>query len=258
MASLLRDRRVQIALGISLLEWLIVGGTAVFGSASQFPVVLTVITVASLTQFAALFWRFQRNPLARAQQLFRAGQFEAALHELETLVQHDPTNTQALTLLGNTYRQAGRIAESEQVLQEAVQQTPDDAFPLYGLGRTLMVQGKFAESAEWIEKSLAHGGRKVIRADLALVYYLQDKPEKAGEAAAKAARLLQMENFRVLMVNYILHQTRQDEKALGIIQRHADALRYWQAEVTRFAETPYGSILQSEVAQLQNLLGKDT
>lgn len=255
MSLLLRDRRVQIALGISLLEGLFVLGAAVFGSASQFPVVLILVVVTSLMQFYVLFSR-SRSPLGKAQQFFREGRFEEAAAELQTRLNENP-DVQALTLLGNTYRQMGRLEESESALRQAVQQKPEDAFPVYGLGRTLLAQGKFAEAADWIQKALDGGGRKVLRAELALAQYLNEDMEKAGQTALQAARLLQMESYRVLMVNYILHRTRSDPKAVSMMARVAYALPYWHAEAERFAATPYGMILKREISLLESLLPKE-
>lgn len=253
MFSLLRDRRVQFALGISLLEWVFVAGTAAFGSASQFPLVLTVISVASLVQFGALFLQFQRSPIAKAQQLFRAGRFDEVVSELEK----QPEDVQALTLLGNTYRQLGNLTASETALRRAVQLKPTDAFPLYGLGRTLMVQGQFAQAAQYIEQALAHGGRKVLRSELALAHYLNGDLEKAAQTAEKAVRLLQIENYRVLIANYMMYRTKNDQKAVPTMQLTVDGLAYWQAEAERFATTPYGRVLKQEVAHLESLLNKE-
>lgn len=254
MSLLLRDRRVLLAAGISLLEWLFVAGAAVFGSADQFPMVLAVVIVASAVQFYALFYR-RRSPLAKAQQLFREGRFQEAVDELQSHLSDG--DVQALTLLGNTYRQMGQLVDSEKALREAILLQPDNPFPSYGLGRTLLVQGKFAEAATWIQKALDGGGQKVLRAELALAHYLNKDAEQAGQAAEKAARLLQMEAYRVLMVNYILHQTRNDSKAVNMMARVADALPYWHAEAERFAATPYGTILMGEVNHLKSLLPKE-
>lgn len=255
MSLLLRDRRVQIALGISLLEGLVVLGAATLGSADQFPAVLIFVAAASIMQFYALFSR-SRSPLAQAQQFFREGRFEEAAAELQARLQ-ESSDVQALTLLGNTYRQMGRLAESESALRQAVQQQPDDPFPLYGLGRTLLAQGQFAEAANWIQKALDSGGRKVLRAELALTQYLNEDMEKAGQTALQAARLLQLEAYRVLMVNYILHRTRSDSKAVSMMARVAHALPYWHTEAERFAATPYGMILKREMSLLESLLPKE-
>lgn len=244
------DGRLRIAIGLAVLEWLVIGGLVVLGAKDQFPLVITILTVASGLQMATLFWRGRDNsPYGQAQRAFVAGRYPEVIQQLA-----GSQDFRSLTLIGNAYRMQGQLDESEQALATAVQQQPDDPFPRYGLGRTLLAQGRYSEAIPHLEQALAQGGRKATRAELALAYYLNGDVEAAQQAAKQASRHLQMEPYRVLMVNYLRHQLEQDPAAPGFMQRASNGLAYWQAEANRFASTGYGNQLQQEVAQMSALL----
>jgi hypothetical protein len=129
---------------------------------------------------------------------------------------------------------------------------------LYGLGRTFLALGDYSTSAQLIEQALANGGRKAIKVDLALAYSLAGQTELALKTAKSAARQLQLEPYRVLMVNYLLRQLALDEAALTMMQRNAAmGLPYWQAEAQRFAGTGYGEQLAQAIGQMQAIIAKD-
>jgi tetratricopeptide (TPR) repeat protein len=257
---MLRDKRVQFAVFMGIAEWVIVGGLFLLMDDVNPFLIGAVLGISTWLQIAALFFPRRRNrAFTEAQQAFMAGDYERAALKLETLLASpdgvDIEQTQ--TLLGNTYRQLGRLVESEAVLWSALESHPKSAFALYGLGRTLLAQGRFAEAAEHIRSALANDGRKTTRADLALAYYLAGETGKAGEEAASAARQLGLEPYRVLMVNYILWKTREDHLAPAMMARTREGLRYWQAEADRFADTDYGKRLQVEIEAMEALLGKE-
>lgn len=200
----------------------------------------------------------KRPAPSQAQQLYLAGQFTEAARVLESQLADDPYNPDALTLLGNTYRQMGQLEASEQRLREAVEHNPTHWMALYGLGRTLMVQGAYREAATMIEAALQHGGRKSLRAELALALHYAEAPDEAKQAAHSAARRLSAEGYRVLMTNYLLYvfATHEAERVLAkqVMQRTADGLTYWQAQAERFAQTPYGQRVAMDVMTIQRIL----
>ena len=245
-----QDKRLRFAIGVGLLEWLIIGALIVMGAKDSLPMVIGVMVIASLLQSIALFGRAKDNsPFGQAQRLFVAGRYADVVYQLA-----NAKDVRSLTLAGNAYRQLVELDLSEQVLQAAVAQAPDDHFPLYGLGRTLLSQGNYAEAISYLEKSLDRGGRKATRIELALTYYLMGDVDAALKAAKQSSRLLQLEPYRALMVNYLLYQLAQDQAAPAMMQRASEGLAYWTNEATRFAETTYGKQLQIEVEQIKALL----
>ncbi|MFP4321525.1 MAG: tetratricopeptide repeat protein [Anaerolineales bacterium] len=254
MSLLLKDKRVRAALALAVLEWLVVGGLVVRFGGDQLLAAGIVLVVATWLQMGILFGgRGTRGPLRQAQAAFRQGNYAQAAQLLEGTADNVPGQT----LLGNTYRQQNRLAESEATLRAAVQRAPQDAFPLYGLGRTLLAQGNYAEAAEYINRALDHGGRQAIRCELALAHYLNNTPDAALVAAQKTSRALGLEPYRILMVNYLLYRLADDARAPVIIARTQTGLGYWRAEAERFANTPYGGGLVSEIGILEKLIHEE-
>lgn len=249
MSLLLRDPRARLALGIAVLEVVFVGVMTNIGSAEDFPLVVSVLIVASALQIGALFYN-QRGGFSQAQKLFVSGDYEQAIAQLEAQEQRD---SKAETLLGNAYRQNGQLEKSESTLRAVLEASPRDAFPLYGLGRTLLAQGRFSAASETIGQAVELGGRKVIRAELALAHFLEGRPEAAKAEALRAVRNLQMEPHRHLMMNYILHQVDDDSRAAEMMPRFMQGLTYWQHEARRFSNTQYGVQLQEVITHIEGM-----
>lgn len=248
------DRRLQIATGVTVLAALLMGLLIVLDTDNLLPLAVLIIGLAGAVQFSALFWRGRStDPFSQAQTLFVQGQHAAAAQQLEVLENPD---TRSRTLLGNVYRQMGRLDESEILLRTVVEANLKDAFPLYGLGRTLLAKGDFAEAAQRIAQSLNQGGRKATGAELALAHYFNGDLTAAGQTAQRVSRQLQLEPYRRLMVNYILYQVLNDSRSLGVMAQVKNSLPYWQAEADRFSHTPYGACLQQEIANIQSLLSE--
>jgi tetratricopeptide (TPR) repeat protein len=217
--------------------------------------VWVVFIVTSWLQIGALFYRRRpTGPLADAQALFMQGKFDEAANLLESLPDE---SVQAKTLLGNTYRQLGRLKDSEVTLRKALMSDAQAAFPLYGLGRTLLAAGDFPGAAQTITEALESGGRKVIRADLALALYLSGDESAALAAAKSIAGTLQIEAYRVLMVNYLLHRLDDDARAPDVMRRSREGLEFWKSEARRFAETDYGKRLAEEIENMERLLASE-
>lgn len=256
---MLRDRWVRFALGVGIVEWLLIGGVILFVDRNNIPLIGTILVITTWLQLGALFLRGKpRGAVPEAQELFMAGEYGQAAQKLETwLNDGHGDDLQAQTLFGNTYRQLGELERSEALLRQAVAQQPDDPFPLYGLGRTLLAAGDYAGAIAFIQQALDRGGRKTIRAELALAHYLNGDHMTAAQEARRTARQLPMEGHRVLMVNYLLFKLQNDPQAPQMIERNAKSLAYWEEEAKRFAETSYGKQLQAEVTDIHRMLAKD-
>ena len=255
---MLRDSRIRLALLAGVVGWIVMGVLVVVTDGLTAPVWIAFIAT-SWIQIGALFYRRRPSgPLAEAQQMFMQGQFEEAAALLESGADE---SVQARTLLGNTYRQLGRLKESEVVLRKALTALSSDSgadFPLYGLGRTLLAGGDFPGAAQTIREALDSGGRKVIRADLALALHLSGDERGAVDAAKSVAGMLQIEAHRALMINYLLHRLDDDPRGLDVMRRSRDGLAFWKSEARRFADTDYGVCLGKEIEQMERLLASET
>jgi tetratricopeptide (TPR) repeat protein len=256
---MLSDKRIRLALLAGIVGWIIMGGLVIATDGLTAPVWI-VFVVTSWFQIGALFYRRRpTGPLADAQRLFVEGKFDEAAALLESLPDE---SAQVKTLLGNTYRQLGRLKDSEVVLRKALtspalKSGKAVAFPLYGLGRTLLASGDFPGAAQTITEALESGGRKVIRADLALALYLSGDESAAVEAAKSIAGMLQIESYRALMVNYLLHHLAEDPQAMDVMRRSSDGLEFWKSEARRFADTDYGKRLAQEIEIMERLLASE-
>ncbi|MCU0511698.1 MAG: hypothetical protein MUE40_03915 [Anaerolineae bacterium] len=191
-------------------------------------------------------------PYTLAQRQALAGDFAAAEATLLAFMaecdrQRKRPPVEALVLLGNVRRSLGRLAESESVLRQALQRRPGYHFPLYGLGRTLLVQGQYAAAAPLIEQALHAGAPAAVAFDLGHALH------RLGEA--RAADLLRQvlaapatEPHRRLLAQHWLHH--RGEAPAPPPDLVAAGLDFWQAEITRFAATPYGQALKDDVAAL--------
>jgi tetratricopeptide (TPR) repeat protein len=188
------------------------------------------------------------TPFTQAQRYYLAEDFGSARQILESLNVNGKVDAQALTLLGNTYRQLGMLDESEEVLTKALDIRPSDHFPLYGIGRTLLVKGQYAQAADKIKQALDAGAPPIIQLDLGEALYRLEKMDEARHVLT-VARDVSQEPHRALMSQYLLFR-------LGVgqpptIDLVAAGLAYWQENAIRFQETPYGQMLADDIQHMQ-------
>ena len=210
-------------------------------------------------QILILVVMWQRHPEVRqARRMYLTGDFEGAIGVLEAAdATPDGLDTIGLTLLGNAYRQTGRLDESERVLRAAYEIDPDQPIVSYGLGRTLLVDGRYAEAADLIAQALARRGQPVIVADLGHAQYRAGLREDARSSLLRAAKLA-LEPYRALLVTYLLAQLESAPPQSDLGQRlsaYAQGLDMWRTEAERYRLTPYGMALHEDVTRLEELLG---
>jgi tetratricopeptide (TPR) repeat protein len=235
------------------------------------PIVVGIVVLMGITQIAVLFWgnHHQKSALGLARREFLKGNFDVAAQLLEanvkTMREQDQTpDHHMLTLLGNTYRQLNRLEASEKCLRESVALNPTDKLGLYGLGRTLLVKGDYQESADYIEAALRNGARKVVKAELALArYYDGRNRDETLKTLQGATRLLNLENYRALLVNYLLYNELHEQPQANareltttnkMMKKMASGIVYWEKQAAQYADTDYGRRLAQDVTTLKTLL----
>ncbi|GAB4508513.1 MAG: hypothetical protein OHK0046_01180 [Anaerolineae bacterium] len=247
------ERRAQVGFVLAVLLLI---PTLVIGLAGprdlRTPALISTLSLVGTAQVIFLWAnRHMVTPFTRAQRSYLRGDFETARQELETLHLEDRADMQALTLLGNTYRQLGLLDESESVLYEARNKNPDHYFPVYGLGRTLLVKGQFAQAAEVIEQALTRNAPPVIHADAGEAYYYAGDAAQARLHLEAAQPHVSAEPHRDLLTTYLLYRLAAGTPPSQAII--AEGLAYWQAQAARYQHTPYGDALAQDIRILQSL-----
>jgi len=245
------ERPAQMAVVSALILFVIIVVIAGVGPQElRLPAVIGIIGLMLVLQTVVLWAnRDMVTPYTEAQRAYLRGDFAQALAILEA--EGENANARALTLLGNTHRQLGRLDESEMVLWAALGQLPDDQFPLYGLGRTLMAQGRYAEAADKLEAALKAGAPAVVQVDLAEAYFRLGDTDRARTALVASADIEQ-EPYRRLIAHYMRWRLDDASKPDAALVR--DGLDYWQATAERFAHTPYGAAVAEDVRTMEGEL----
>ena len=180
----------------------------------------------------------------RAQRHFLRGEFDHAQRILtDHLIKH-PKDVQAMTLLGNTYRQLGDLDHSHAILLEAINIQPMNHFPLYGFGRTLLVAGQYEQALPIFQKSLKAGGHDIIYLDIGECAYHLGDTTTAREALTTGLDRASADDNRVWMAQALLNT--MDNIALPSLSDASQA--YWTAQAHLFAHTPYGEALNKILA----------
>lgn len=244
------DRSAQIAVVVDLILLVLVIVFAGFAPPDlRTPAFIGIIGLLLTLQMTVLWAnRDMVTPYTEAQRAYLRGDFATALALLEG--QGDAADLKSYTLLGNTYRQLGRLDESEMALWAALGLRADDQFPLYGLGRTLTAQGRYAEAADKLEAALEAGAPAVVRVDLAEVCFRAGDADRTRAALAAVADVEQ-EPYRRLMVDYMRWQLGDAPPPDPALVRAG--IEFWQATAERFAHTPYGPAVAQDVQALSEL-----
>lgn len=245
------DRASQIALAIALV--LLVVTIIVLFTVPNLQTQATIGGIGLTLAIQAIVMWGNRNmvtPYTQAQRHFMAGEFEQAASVLETHLADDTdAGVDALVLLGNTYRNLGKLEDSSHTLSRALARRPNYHFALYGYAKTMLAIGDYPAAQFTIAKALEHGAPPSIQFDAVLAMYLQ------GDTLALKEQLQNMppldEPYRQLFLTYI--EAPQDLSALDETIQEA-GIAFWQAEAERFAHTPYGQAIAHETEQIKSML----
>lgn len=243
-----RSARVGFGVGLALLAvalWALIAGPPELRQSALIGFGGLVIALQVIVMWAN---RGMVTTYTRAQRHYLAGEFDAACDLLEAERAADRADYRALTLLGNAYRQVGRLDASAEVLRAALEARPNHHFPLYGFGRTLLVQGQYDEALRTLHAARDAGAPPIVNLDIGEALY---------RLGARADEILP----------FLAEDTTADEPYRGLLAAHlrhrlgvgpapdpaliVDGLPYWQAAVERFAGTPYGAALAADVNQLR-------
>ena len=247
------DRPSQIALAVALAWIIIVMGIIGFGPQDIRQTAFIALIGLIVIMQGVVLWgnRGMVTPFTQAQRHFLNGEFDEACNLLEEQRAAGQADIKALTLLGNTYRQLGRLDQSENVLQEALQEGPEHYFPLYGFGRTLLAKGHYADAVTYIRRALDAGAPAPVQFDLAHALYRQGDRDTA-RTLLEAVRSEVEEPHRMLMIAYLRYRLGAAEPPSAILIEAG--LSYWEASARRFSHTPYGEALDADVRQLSALI----
>lgn len=250
------DAAARIAMLIAVALLIVAIGVAAFGGqAVRVPALIGIFGLLVVMQ-ATFMWanRGMVTAYTQAQRAYLAEEFETARDLLETLRQSGKADVRELTLLGNTYRQLGLLAQSKTILLEALDKHPEHHFPLYGFGRTLLSEGHYEDAAQTLRRALDAGAPLVVQLDLGEAYYHLQQWEDAIVTLQSAAALDQ-EPYRKLMTVYLLYRLGAgDRPSRTLIE---SGLSYWQANAERFHLTPYGQALAGDVDALRHMMQEE-
>lgn len=212
---------------------------------------LGLILLLVVIQVFLLFFRPpDRSAFGLAREAFMAGDFNSAAEQLEKLITIHPT-ARSYTLLGNTYRQLGRMQDSRAAIDQALKLRTNNAYALYGMGRLELAQGNFEAAAEWFDRALKAGAPGNVACDLGYAEYFLGNKDAALHTLQKTTRIMRLEPYRVYLTNAILYGLISNKvsdggkTALSNLKSAASGAAYWEAEYARFPDSAYGLALRT-------------
>jgi tetratricopeptide (TPR) repeat protein len=239
------DKSSQTAFVIALVLWFGFGLALIFAPSEWRQLAAIGLVGFIFVMQVIILWanRGMIRPYTQAQRRFIAGDFEQARVILEQVRDSGKADVRVLTLLGNTYRQLGRLEESEITLRKALDKDSLHPFPLYGFGRTLLSKGNYHEAVTMLERAV-HAGTMVAQFDLGETYYRLGQQQEA-KTHLQAVRPSLKESYRALMADYLLYRI-----GAGIPPSSSliyEGLPYWQETAARHHNTAYGTALIEDI-----------
>ena len=107
-----------------------------------------------LNQAVTLNPDFAEAILLLGEVNLRAGDAQAVVDSMKSLLKKRPNLTQAETLLATGYRSLGRLDDAAEIFQEQISSSPRRAEPQIGLGLILRQQQKLSDARKAFEKAL--------------------------------------------------------------------------------------------------------
>jgi tetratricopeptide (TPR) repeat protein len=212
---------------------------------------LALILLLVVVQVILLFFRPpDRSAFGQAREAFMAGDYASAADQLEKLTAIRPS-ARGYTLLGNTYRQLGRMQDSRTAIDRALSFRANDAYALYGRGRLELALGNFEEAAEWFDRALKAGAPGNVACDLGYAEYFLGNLDAAARTLHKTTRIMRLEPYRVYLTNAILYGMLRDKSgeagriALANLKQAAGGAAYWEAEIARHPDSTYAAKLRA-------------
>lgn len=240
------DTPTRLGLTIAAVLLAMALGLATLGPASlRTPAAISAAVLMVVAQVIVL-WGNRRmvTPFTQAQRHYLRGEFEAAASVLEAhRSSGEKVDVQDLTLLGNTYRQMGRLDESAEVLSEAVDISPANHFPLLGYGRTLLYTGAYETAATYLQAALDHGAPDGVLLDLAEAQFREGQTDAARQTLQRMTSEPQ-EAHRVLLWHWL---KAGDDVPVDVVDA---GLEGYRAIAERYAHTPYGMARLRDVREL--------
>lgn len=128
---------------------------------------------------------------ALAEALFGEKQFEAAVKQLEKLIELFPDHPGARLLLARAYQREGRLTLAERTLEQLVQRSPNSADARDELAEILASGGRIDDAIVHLEEAVRvdpeNLSRRLLVADLALRRHLFARARGHLEQAARLA-----------------------------------------------------------------------
>lgn len=257
----------KIALAINLI--LLVIALAIASTQPDLRTPSTVAIVGLVISLQVIVMWGNRNlvaPYTQAQRHFLAGEFEQARDVLEGFIDDQQTqrkniDVDVFVVLGNTYRNLGKLDRSENTLNIALNNRPNYHFALYGIGKTLLASGNYQGAIDAFTETLEQGGYLTTYIDLAHANYLAGHQEHVAPLLETAYEREQQghttgelhELHRDLLSQYLLWKVGEAQAPDdGYIIRAG--IEFLEAEAQRFAHTPYGQAVSKQVDELRSLL----
>jgi len=152
---------------------------------------LTVVLTA-LTAVLIVVPAVTAGPLEDADEDWRDGKVRAAVIKLKNVLQKDPDDAAARTLLARIYLDSGDAAAAEQEIERARRTGLDDAQALPVLAEALLAQGRTADLLERIQPSAdmppsLQATLNALRGEALLAEQSFDAAEAAFDEAIEAA-----------------------------------------------------------------------
>jgi tetratricopeptide (TPR) repeat protein len=157
----------------------------------------------------------ERKSLALAAEHQKAGRLEEAEQLYRKVLRSNPTNVDALRLLGAVAMSNGRIYEAERLLRRAVSNAPDFVAALLDLGRILKEQNRLEEAIDCFRQVIKlEPGNSQANYQLASALTLTAQTYESIEAYQRVLELRPTHAGAMLGLGHVLKTVGRQEEAI--------------------------------------------